>query len=123
MAVTDARPATAATMATNRTMVASRRATASHAGAGPRRRASPAADRLTVALFSLTAFLIVLTLLVRQLPTVSHRDARPVRVLRKIYRTTVIETVWSAVGRGTAVTQSVSSSSSGPAVLPTTRAS
>jgi hypothetical protein len=76
-------------------------------------------------LFSVAAVLAVLAVLAHQLPAASHVASRPVRILRKIYRTTVIETV-AGGGRatGTSVSQSVSSSgSSATAAAPTTRTS
>jgi hypothetical protein len=87
-----------------------------------------APDRVSVALFSLAAFLAILTLLASQLSGGSGRS-RPVPVLlRKVYRTTVIERVLPAGtgGRGGAsVTQSESGSVSGglPATGLATRAS
>jgi hypothetical protein len=82
---------------------------------------------VTVVLFSLATFLVVLALLATQLAgATSYQAAHPVLLVRKIYRTTVIETVTGATGHGgTSVSQSVSSSgASGAAVsTPTTRTS
>lgn len=99
----------------------------------PRRgRSRGGPDRVTVALFALSAFLLVLALLGTQLShAVSTHAERPTAVLiRRIYRTTVIERVLPAGpgGSGSAsVTQSVSGSASGslaPAATPiTTRTS
>ena len=66
----------------------------------PIRRAS---DRITVALFSLAAFLLVLALLGTQLSQAgsSHAAARRRVLVRRIYETTVVERVLPAgVGRG-----------------------
>jgi hypothetical protein len=91
------------------------------------RRGSSGPDRLTVVLFSMAAFLVVLALLASQLRAVpAHTGARPVLVLRKEYRTTVIETIANGSGPGgTSVSQSVSSSSAGGTAVaaPTTRSS
>lgn len=94
------------------------------------RRARGGPDRVTVALFSLTAFLLVLALLGTQL---SHAGsdrvaARRSILVRRIYRTTVIERVLPAgVGGpgGTSVAQSVSGSSPGSLLgaAPVTRTS
>lgn len=83
------------------------------------------ADRLTVVLFSLAAFFVVLTLLAGRLPAGPAGSAHQVTVLRKIYRTTVIETIAGGSGpAGTSVSQSVSSSgSAAPASAPATRTS
>jgi hypothetical protein len=92
-----------------------------------RRPAAPGPDRVTVVLFSLATLLVVLSLLATQLAgATSHRAARPVLLVRKIYRTTVVETVTGAIGHGgTSVSQSVSSSgaSGGTVATPTTRTS
>lgn len=92
----------------------------------PIRRAS---DRITVALFSLAAFLLVLALLGTQLSQAgsSHAAARRSVLVRRIYKTTIVERVLPAgVGGagGTSVTQSVSGSSSGSLLpAPVTRTS
>jgi hypothetical protein len=92
-----------------------------------RRPAAPGPDRVTVVLFSLASFLVVLALLAGQpAGEPSHRAAHPVLLVRKIYRTTVVEEVTGATGNGgTSVTQSVSSSgaSDSTAATPTTRTS
>ncbi len=80
-------------------------------------------DRLTVLLFTAAAFLAVLAILAHQLPAVGRADRRPSTVLRKVYRTTVVETIVGA-GGPSSVTRSVSGSSSGAiATAPATRAS
>jgi hypothetical protein len=78
-----------------------------------------------VILFSLAAVLVMLTLLTKQLTAdasapVPHRQI----IVRKIYRTTIVETV-PGPGAGTSVSQSVSSSgeSYSAAPMPTTRSS
>jgi len=85
---------------------------------GPPRRARGGPDRVTVALCSLTAFLLVLALLSTQLShtSPSRAAARRSVLVRRIYKTTVIERVLPAgVGgpAGTSVAQSVSGSSAG----------
>ena len=101
-----------------------------HVVSKPPRRARGGPDRITVALFSLTAFLLVLALLGTQLSRASSvRAVRTPVLLRRIYETTVVERVLPAgVGRGgaTSVSQSVSGSSSGslaPVAAPVTRTS
>ena len=66
-------------------------------------------DRVSVALFSLTAFLLVLALLGSQLHQVSRPPAHAAVLVRKIYRTTVMERVIGA-SAGPASQTSVSSS-------------
>jgi len=84
-------------------------------------------DRPTIALFSLAGFLVVLALLGSQLGVGGHAaSARPREVLvRRIYQTTVVERVpRSATAGSSAVTQSVSGSTSIPAAAaPVTRTS
>ena len=59
-------------------------------------------------LFSVAAFLVVFALLVSQLPAAGSVVSPPVPVLRKIIRTTIIETIKGGTGpNGTAVSQSV----------------
>jgi hypothetical protein len=114
--------------------VATMAATDAFLGGGPPvtgraggRRAATGVDRVTVWLFSLTAFLLVLALLATQLPADTDHAKRPIVVLRKVYETTVVETVAGGRGAATApsVTQSVSSSGSSQSVAaaPTTRSS
>lgn len=84
----------------------------------PRRpgRRPGAVDRVSVILVSLAAFLVVLALLARQLPSsaATRPAARPVLVIRRVYQTTVVETIrGGSSGSGTSVSQSVSSSGSG----------
>jgi hypothetical protein len=92
-----------------------------------RQRPATGIDRLTVGLFSLTAFLLVLALLATQIPAGAATPRHPVVVVRTIYETTVVETVTgaSAAPETPAVTQSVSSTSSGEsaAAAPITRSS
>lgn len=88
-----------------------------------RRQPVPGPDRLTVVLFSVACFLAVLALLSSQsqAPT---RSPRPVVILRKIYRTTVVTTIDGGTGpTGTSVSQSVSGSGAVPFAAPTTRTS
>jgi hypothetical protein len=78
-----------------------------------------------VILFSLAAVLIVLTLLTRQLVAEASAPVPRRQILvRKIYRTTIVETIPGARS-GTSVSQSVSSSGSAysAAPAPTTRSS
>jgi hypothetical protein len=82
-------------------------------------------DRVSVMLFSLAAVLAVLALLAIQIRSgPSQTQARPLVVLRRIYRTTIVETL-PGPGRGTSVSQSASSSGAVQAVsaAPTTRSS
>ena len=68
-------------------------------------------DRVSVALFSLTAFLLVLALLGSQLDQGSAGPpARAAVLVRKIYRTTVMERVIGANSRPGSNQTSVSSS-------------
>ena len=72
-------------------------------------------DGVTVGLFSVAAFLLVLALLGTQLGRArAPRSARPTIVVRRIDRTTVIESVLPAASAGapgtTSVVQSVSGS-------------
>lgn len=98
----------------------------------PARGARRGSDRVTVALFSLAAFLLVLALLGTQLSQASSKTtARRTVLVRRIYKTTVVERVLPAgVGGpggagGTSVTQSVSGSSTGSLLgaAPVTRTS
>ena len=96
--------------ATDARLAADRSAASSSRCAGSPARPSAAADRLTVALFSATAFLVVLAVLASQLPAAKYAGSPPVRVLRKVYRTTVVETIAGGTGpSGTSVSRSVSS--------------
>lgn len=80
-------------------------------------------DRLTVVLFTLAGFLAVLAVLAHQLPAFGRSDSRPSPIVRKIYRTTVIETLVGSAGP-TGVSRSVSgSTSSATQPAPTTRVS
>jgi hypothetical protein len=113
-------------MATEASVIPNPTATRSPRSAG-RGRDSSGPDRLTVVLFSLAAFLVVLALLAGQLPAAAnHRASSPVLLVRKIYRTTIVETTAGGGGAGgTSVTQSVSNSGSSATALatPTTRSS
>jgi hypothetical protein len=120
-------------VATAETAVMEAAATERHAQTGeqpvpPRRRRRAGAagpDRASVILFSLASFLAVLALLAWQVrASPSGTAARSVTVLRRIYQTTVVETI-RGPGSGTSVSQSVSSSGSGsvPVAAPTTRSS
>lgn len=91
----------------------------------PRRPPARGPDRLSLMLFGLAAFLIVLTLLAIELRDAPVHHPAPVVLVRRVYRTTVIETRIGP-GRVTApsVSQSVSSSgAAGAAPAPTTRTS
>lgn len=91
------------------------------AGSARRRRSGP--DRATVILLGLTAVLAVLALLAWQLSSSPTKTAaRPVRLERRIYQTTVIETIGGG-GSGTSMSQSVSSSGSASSAGPVTRSS
>lgn len=94
------------------------------ARADPRATSRRGPDRLTVVLISVAAFLSVLALLGTQLRAAASRPRTPrVVLVRRIYRTTVVETI--AGGGGPAVSESVSSSGSTGSVsaVPTTRTS
>jgi hypothetical protein len=93
-----------------------------------RRRGGSGPDRITVALLALAGFLAVLALLAWQLSSsAAILGARPAIVLRRVYETTVIETIPGAGSGGgrSSVTQSVSSSGASytSGAAPTTRAS
>jgi hypothetical protein len=85
------------------------------------------ADRLTVVLLSVAAFLSVLALLGTQMraAAASHPRAPRVVLVRRIYQTTVVETTAGAGAGPPAVTQSVSSSGGGGSIVaaPATRTS
>jgi hypothetical protein len=80
------------------------------------------ADRLTVLLVSVAGFLVVLALLATELRTAAASSTHRVVLVRRIYQTTIIETVPGGSG-GPAVTQSVSSTGSSAPAAPTTRTS
>jgi hypothetical protein len=115
----------AVTMATDATAAAPSR-TASGARRS-RRRSRAGVDPLTGVLFTVAAFLAVLALLAHQMTAATaHARPRQVIVQRRIYQTTVVETIPGTGGSSAgSVTQSVSaSSSSGSASpAPATRAS
>jgi hypothetical protein len=89
---------------------------------GSRRKAAGGPDRTSVILFSTAAFLAVLALLAWQLRATTPRAAAGrVVIVRRIYQTTVVETI-RGPGSGTSISQSVSSSgpaSAGPAPIVT----
>lgn len=87
-------------------------------------------DRLTVVLAGLCGFLLLFAALAMQLPAAPATPQRHVLVLRRVYRTTVIETLRDRAGASSSatqvsspVTQSVSSSGGSVAAAPTTRTS
>ena len=84
----------------------------------PRTAAGP--DRLTVAMFTVAAFLGVLALLAWQFRMTSGAPTKRVVLVRHVYQTRVITTVPGS--GGSSVSQSVSSSGSAGA-LPTTKTS
>ncbi len=95
-------------------------------GSGNRRRWSP--DSVTIGFLALAAFLLVLALLGSQLTSAGSALARSPVVVRKIYRTTVLEKVLptgSGPKDGTSVTQSSSPSpvAEPAAAAPVTRVS
>ena len=92
------------------------------------RRPGSGPDRVAVALLALAGFLAVLALLAWQISSsASNLGTRRAMVLRRVYETTVIETIpgSGAGGGGSSVTQSVSSSGSSytSVAAPTTRTS
>lgn len=88
-----------------------------------RRRRGGGPDRISVVLFSITAFLGVLALLVSQLHVAPATRPKLVEV-RRVYRTTVIETVLGSRAAATVVSSSTSgAASTPPATAPTTRVS
>ena len=92
------------------------------ATATTRRRGVAGPDRLTVVLLTLASLLAVLALLAWQIRTSAAVRTSPARVVRRVYQTTIVETVVGPRQRnGSSVTQSVSSSGSSSA--PATRAS
>jgi len=98
--------------------------------AKPARRAKVGSDRVAVALFSLSAFLLVLALLGSQLAPAHSTTSAPSKpvLIRRVYRTTVVERIVppGSRGGGSSVTQSVSGSSSTPSFTtpaPVTRSS
>jgi hypothetical protein len=110
-----------ATMATDARTITRPRSRSGHRGRGRTN-----SDRATVGLFTVAAFLAVFSLLVHELPANGPRSgSTSVHVLRKIYRTTVVETILGTNGPpASSVTQSVTSSGSAGAVsVPTTHAS
>lgn len=87
-----------------------------------RRRGVAGPDRLMVVLLTLAIFLAVLALLAWQLRSSATVPMRAAKVVRRVYQTTIVETVVGPSQRnGSSVTQSVSSSGSSSA--PATRAS
>jgi hypothetical protein len=93
--------------------------------APPRRRATAGPDGAAVILLGLAAVLAVLAILAWQFrATPSRTVTRPVVIVRRVYQTTVVETIRGG-GSRSSVSQSVSSSGSGavPVAAPTTRSS
>lgn len=81
-------------------------------------------DRVTVSLFSLALFLILLAIMAGQLGLQASSGGAPrAMVVRKLYVTRVVETVIGSTTGGTSVSQSVSSSGSAMPAAPTTRTS
>jgi hypothetical protein len=80
-----------------------------------RKRSRPGPDRLSAALFTLAAFLVVLALLATQLKAPRAVNLQPQVLVRRIYETRTVETVIGSSRRGSSSTQSVSSSASAPA--------
>ena len=69
-------------------------------------------------LLGLTAVLLVLAVLASQLASSTAKGTRrPVLIVRRVYQTTVVETIRGG-GSGTSMSQSVSSSGSAGAVVP-----
>jgi hypothetical protein len=95
-------------------------APAARAPSEPRRRAGAGPDRVSVLLFSLAAFLLVLALLGTQLaPTLSGGTRGRALLVRRIYRTTVIERVIAGgAAGGASVSRSVSGAGPEPALPP-----
>jgi hypothetical protein len=92
------------------------------AAATTRRPGAAGPDRLTVVLLTLASVLAVLALLAWQLRAGPTVHTSPAKVVRRVYQTTIVETVVGPSQRsGSSVTQSVSSSGSSSA--PATRAS
>jgi hypothetical protein len=85
---------------------------------GPAKRRATGPDRLTVVLVSLAVFLGLLAFLADQLRGAysGHQSPRTV-VLRRVYETTIVQTI-PGPGSGTSVSQSVSSSGSGYTASP-----
>ncbi len=78
---------------------------------------------MTVVLLTLAAFLVVLALLARQANVAASPHRPKLAVVRRVYQTTVVETVIGGRG-GSSVSQSSSSTASSyGAALPTTRTS
>lgn len=98
-------------------MIEAVRTSPAPAGSAPRRAASRGGpDRLSIALFSLALLLILLALLAHQVSAAGPAKAARYTLVRKIYRTRVIETI---IGPGpSGVTQSVASSGSVSSAAP-----
>jgi hypothetical protein len=76
-------------------------------------------DWLSVALFSVAAFLVVFALLASELRTPDSRPPPRIEVVRKLYTTTVVETIISPTGpTGTSVTRSTSGGGYSPTYAP-----
>jgi len=109
-------------------MAAATEALPARASRSTRKRFGP--DRLTVALLTVSAFLLVLAMLATQLRAAPVPARHRVVLIRRIYETRVVQTqggqgAAGAAGAagGNSVTQSVSSSGAATAAAPTTRAS
>jgi hypothetical protein len=99
-------------------------AVATVATEAPARPRSAGIDRLTVMLLTVAGFLAVLALLANQLRADAQSRSQPPIVLRKIYRTTVIETITGGSGpTGTSVSQSTSGAASAGVAAATTHTS
>lgn len=100
-----------------------RRAPGARRSAGARR--PPLPDRVSLILFALAGFMAVLAVLCVQLYAVHGHGAKRVLLVRKLYRTTVVETVIGSSTARPSVSQSVSSSPAPvtSSVAPTTRSS
>lgn len=89
----------------------------------PRVGRTGAIDRISVWLFAVGAFLVVLAMLITQLHVAPSKPR--VVVVRRVYRTTVVETVLGQRAGGTTVSRSTTGAGSAPVApaAPTTRVS
>lgn len=92
-------------------MTAATATVAAVATTSPATRRTAGPDRISVWLFTLAAFLVVLALMAWQFRPAAPKRPAPVIVMRRVYETRVVETVIGP-SKSTGVTQSVSSSSS-----------
>ena len=106
-------------------MAAATEALPARASRSTRKRFGP--DRLTVALLTVSAFLLVFAMLATQLRAAPAPAHHRVVLIRRIYETRVVQTQGgqgaAGAAGGNSVTQSVSSSGATTAAAPTTRAS